>query len=52
MASDPPLTHGLAYPPGGVYGWDLRRKLVSRGANFLADLMLNPGVSDLTGSFR
>ena len=38
--------------PGGVHGWDLKRKLVSRGANFLADTMLNPGVSDLTGSFR
>lgn len=38
--------------PGGVYGWDLKRKMVSRGANFLADTVLNPGVSDLTGSFR
>lgn len=38
--------------PGGVHGWDLKRKLVSRGANFLAATMLNPGVSDLTGSFR
>ncbi|KAG1765444.1 glycosyltransferase family 2 protein [Suillus occidentalis] len=38
--------------PGGVYGWDLKRKLVSRGANFLAATVLNPGVSDLTGSFR
>lgn len=38
--------------PGGVYGWDLKRKLVSRGANFLADTVLTPGVSDLTGSFR
>jgi dolichol-phosphate mannosyltransferase len=37
---------------GGVYGWDLRRKLTSRGANYLADLLLNPHVSDLTGSFR
>lgn len=37
---------------GGVYGWDLRRKLTSKGANFLADFLLNPGVSDLTGSFR
>ncbi|OMH78655.1 Dolichol-phosphate mannosyltransferase subunit 1 [Zancudomyces culisetae] len=37
---------------GGVYGWDLRRKLISRGANFVADVLLNPGVSDLTGSFR
>ena len=37
---------------GGVYGWDLKRKLVSRGANLFADTVLNPGVSDLTGSFR
>jgi len=37
---------------GGVYGWDLRRKLTSRVANYIADLLLNPGVSDLTGSFR
>ncbi|KAI9830379.1 MAG: dolichol-P-mannose synthesis [Phylliscum demangeonii] len=37
---------------GGVYGWDLKRKCVSRGANLLADTVLRPGVSDLTGSFR
>lgn len=37
---------------GGVYGWDLKRKLVSRGANFLASTLLQPKVSDLTGSFR
>jgi dolichol-phosphate mannosyltransferase len=37
---------------GGVYGWDLKRKLVSRGANLFADTVLRPGVSDLTGSFR
>lgn len=37
---------------GGVYGWDLKRKFVSRGANLLADTVLRPGVSDLTGSFR
>ncbi|KAG2188425.1 hypothetical protein INT44_001178 [Umbelopsis vinacea] len=37
---------------GGVYGWDLKRKLVSRGANFLATLLLRPKASDLTGSFR
>lgn len=37
---------------GGVYGWDLKRKLVSRGANLIADTVLRPGVSDLTGSFR
>ena len=43
---------GAGVAPGGVYGWDLKRKLVSRGANFLADTVLDPGVSDLTGSFR
>lgn len=37
---------------GGVYGWDLKRKLVSKGANIFADTLLQPGVSDLTGSFR
>lgn len=37
---------------GGVFGWDLKRKLVSRGANFLAATVLRPNVSDLTGSFR
>jgi dolichol-phosphate mannosyltransferase len=37
---------------GGVYGWDVKRKLTSKGANFLADFLLSPGVSDLTGSFR
>ncbi|CAO3573495.1 unnamed protein product [Mortierella alpina] len=37
---------------GGVYGWDLKRKVISRGANFLATVLLRPGVSDLTGSFR
>ncbi|VVC41823.1 Nucleotide-diphospho-sugar transferases,Glycosyltransferase 2-like [Cinara cedri] len=37
---------------GGVNGWDLKRKLVSRGANFVTQLLLRPKVSDLTGSFR
>lgn len=37
---------------GGVYGWDLRRKVISRGANLLAKLALWPGVSDVTGSYR
>jgi dolichol-phosphate mannosyltransferase len=37
---------------GGVYGWDAKRKLTSCGANILADFLLAPGVSDLTGSFR
>ena len=37
---------------GGVYGWDSIRKLTSQGANLIADVMLMPGVSDVTGSFR
>lgn len=30
---------------GGVAGWNLRRKLTSRGANFLAATLLQPGVT-------
>ncbi|KAL6740577.1 hypothetical protein Aduo_013921 [Ancylostoma duodenale] len=37
---------------GGVCGWDVKRKTISKGANFLAQFLLHPGVSDLTGSFR
>jgi dolichol-phosphate mannosyltransferase len=37
---------------GGVFGWDLKRKITSRGANLLAGLLLQPNVSDLTGSMR
>ncbi|XP_069025317.1 dolichol-phosphate mannosyltransferase subunit 1 [Embiotoca jacksoni] len=47
------LVSGTRYQGnGGVYGWDLRRKLISRGANFLSQVLLRPGASDLTGSFR
>lgn len=31
---------------GGVYGWDFKRKLTSRGANVLASVLLQPGVHD------
>ncbi|KAG5440072.1 hypothetical protein PCK2_000584 [Pneumocystis canis] len=37
---------------GGVYGWDLKRKLVSLGANLLSKILFQHGVSDVTGSFR
>ncbi|XP_027178588.1 dolichol-phosphate mannosyltransferase subunit 1-like [Coffea eugenioides] len=37
---------------GGVHGWNLMRKLTSRGANVLAQTLLWPSVLDLTGSFR
>ena len=47
------IVTGTRYALGGsVYGWDLRRKLTSRVANYLATVALNPRVSDLTGSFR
>lgn len=29
---------------GGVYGWGFMRKLTSRGANFVASTLLQPGV--------
>jgi len=37
---------------GGIAGWDLKRILISRGANLIANMLLTPGVSDLTGSYR
>ncbi|CAH8560615.1 unnamed protein product [Heterobilharzia americana] len=37
---------------GGVSGWDLKRKLISRTANYIAQVLLRPKASDLTGSFR
>ncbi|GBP89087.1 Dolichol-phosphate mannosyltransferase subunit 1 [Eumeta japonica] len=52
-AHDYDVVSGTRYKDGGgVYGWDFKRKLVSRGANFLTQLLLRPGASDLTGSFR
>ncbi|KAK8807957.1 hypothetical protein WA538_003104 [Blastocystis sp. DL] len=46
------VTGSRYIPKGGVFGWNFKRKLTSRVANFIADTLLNPGVSDLTGSFR
>ncbi|GAB1608671.1 dolichol-phosphate mannosyltransferase subunit 1-like [Argonauta hians] len=37
---------------GGVFGWDLKRKVISRVANYITQVLLRPGASDLTGSFR
>lgn len=37
---------------GGVVGWNMKRKLISRSANNLAKVLLNIKSSDLTGSFR
>ena len=37
---------------GGVYGWDLKRKIIRRVANFITQILLWLGASDLTVSFR
>jgi len=37
---------------GGVYGWDFKRKLISRTANYICQILLRPNASDLTGAFR
>ena len=29
---------------GGVFGWDLKRKVISRGANYLTQILLRPGL--------
>jgi len=48
------LVSGTRYrgTEAGVYGWDLKRKIISRGANYLTQILLRPNASDLTGSFR
>jgi dolichol-phosphate mannosyltransferase len=53
LATNADVVTGTRYAKGGgVYGWDWFRKLTSKTANYLAQILLNPGVSDLTGSFR
>mmetsp|Transcript_12185 Transcript_12185/g.30900 ORF Transcript_12185/g.30900 Transcript_12185/m.30900 type:complete len:238 (+) Transcript_12185:106-819(+) len=52
-ATDCDVVTGSRYiSGGGVYGWNLKRKTISVGANHLAATLLQTGVSDLTGSFR
>jgi dolichol-phosphate mannosyltransferase len=47
------IVSGTRYvAPGGVAGWDLGRKLTSRGANVLASTLLGATTSDLTGAYR
>eukprot|EP01069_Polyplicarium_translucidae_P012915 Polyplicarium_translucidae@DN642_c0_g1_i1.p1 len=51
--SDWDIVSGTRYKDGGgVCGWGLKRVLISRGANFLAQTLLAPKGSDLTSSFR
>lgn len=42
----------LKLPDSGTVGWNLKRKLTSRGANNLAQILLGIENSDLTGSYR
>ena len=53
MEKDYDIVTGTRYDgDGGVYGWNLKRKTISRTANYITQILLRPGVSDLTGSFR
>ncbi|TBU04337.1 dolichol-phosphate mannosyltransferase [Hamiltosporidium magnivora] len=45
-------TRYLKNERSGVSGWSFYRKLISRGANNLARILLNLKVSDVTGSYR
>ena len=47
------IVTGTRYRPGGgVFGWDFKRKLTSRVANFIAKSALGSDCTDLTGSYR
>lgn len=50
---DADLVIGSRYVAGGsTIGWDFKRRMLSRGANLYARLMLGSGVRDMTGGFR
>ena len=36
----------------GIYGWDNKRKIISRGANILTKIILGQESTDFTGSYR
>lgn len=51
--TDCDIVFGTRYEKGGgVSGWNTKRKIMSRGANNLAKVILNVNISDMTGSFR
>jgi dolichol-phosphate mannosyltransferase len=53
IENDYDIVTGSRYlPGGGVAGWNLNRKIISCGANYLTQLLLRPPISDVTGSFR
>jgi len=52
-AENADLVIGSRYVPGGnTVGWDFKRRLLSKGANFYARMCLGSGVGDMTGGFR
>ncbi|EPR79381.1 Dolichol-phosphate mannosyltransferase [Spraguea lophii 42_110] len=40
------------YTLGGIVGWNFKRKMISRGANNLAQIITGVEVTDLTNSYR
>jgi dolichol-phosphate mannosyltransferase len=47
------LAIGSRYVPGGgTEGWDLRRRVLSRGGNAYVGLVLGTGLGDMTAGFR
>jgi dolichol-phosphate mannosyltransferase len=47
------LVIGSRYVPGGsTVGWDLKRRLLSRGANLYARTILSTAIRDMTAGFR
>ncbi len=52
-SADAELVIGSRYVHGGcTVGWDFRRRMLSRGANLYARLVLSSGVRDNTAGFR
>lgn len=46
------LVYGTRYNQGNVVNWPFLRKVISRGANNLAQIMLGVDITDYTNSFR
>ncbi len=52
-SADAPLVIGSRYVPGGcTVGWELKRRLLSRGANLYTRTVLGSGIKDNTAGFR
>lgn len=43
---------GSRYISGGAVNWKLGRRILSKGANFLTNIILNLGINDVTSGFR